>query len=267
MSEREPRAGGVLLGVFLLACAATAVVALLSAMKRLPAREATVPEPGAVAMRSAPVEPIRAEAQVFRTVPGMLAIEPSARRERTAHPRDLDTYRFLRAYPGAPPRIPHAVTREEFRGQSCATCHERGGYSQRFDAYVPVTPHPERGLCLACHVGEDSLMGVAIPIGQPNARCPQCHGAAGGRPRAEASLTWPTTVWPALAALPADSTPPGIPHDLLFRENCLTCHAGPSAVEEIRTTHAERANCRQCHVTADPGAESSPPAATGGAKP
>jgi cytochrome c-type protein NapB len=246
--------GGVLLGIFLVACATTAVVALVTAARRAPART-EAPEPATVAMRRAPIEPIRAEAQVFRTQPGMLAIEASARRERTAHPRELATYRFLRAYPGAPPRIPHAVTPEEFRGDACATCHERGGYSQRFDAYVPVTPHPERGICLQCHVGEDSLMGVAIPIANPNARCPQCHGPAGGRPRADASLTWPTTVWPALAPLPADSTPPVIPHDLLFRENCVTCHSGPAAVAEIRTTHPERADCRQCHLEVDRASE------------
>ena len=59
---------------------------------------------------AAPEEPIPAEAQVFRTSPAMLAIEPAARRERSAHPRTLKTVRFLRAYPGAPPRIPHALS-------------------------------------------------------------------------------------------------------------------------------------------------------------
>jgi cytochrome c-type protein NapB len=34
-----------------------------------------------------------------------------------------------------------------------------------------------------------------------------------------------------------------------MRGNCLACHMAPSGVEEIRTTHAERANCRQCHAT------------------
>ena len=44
-----------------------------------------------------------------------------------------------------------------------------------------------------------------------------------------------------------------IPHDLQLRGNCLACHAGPAAVEEIRTAHPERTNCRQCHLTAPPG--------------
>lgn len=33
-----------------------------------------------------------------------------------------------------------------------------------------------------------------------------------------------------------------------MRENCVSCHAGPSAPKEIRVTHPERVNCRQCHV-------------------
>ncbi|MDA8016644.1 MAG: hypothetical protein MPN21_04275 [Thermoanaerobaculia bacterium] len=42
--------------------------------------------------------------------------------------------------------------------------------------------------------------------------------------------------------------PPVIPHRVFMRENCHACHSGPAAREEIRTDHAERARCRQCHV-------------------
>jgi hypothetical protein len=42
--------------------------------------------------------------------------------------------------------------------------------------------------------------------------------------------------------------PPTIPHKMLMRENCLACHSGPAAREEIRTSHPERERCRQCHV-------------------
>lgn len=45
-----------------------------------------------------------------------------------------------------------------------------------------------------------------------------------------------------------EGSPPIIPHQLQLRENCLACHAGPSAPKEIRVTHPERVNCRQCHV-------------------
>ncbi|KPJ88793.1 MAG: hypothetical protein AMS18_13120, partial [Gemmatimonas sp. SG8_17] len=43
-------------------------------------------------------------------------------------------------------------------------------------------------------------------------------------------------------------SPPTIPHRLLMRENCIACHSGPAAREEIRTAHPERVRCTQCHV-------------------
>jgi nitrate reductase (cytochrome), electron transfer subunit len=253
-SARHPTA--LALTFFLVVSAATAGVAVNVAVKRAAAAREHAPAPLAVPLVAPPDEPIRAEAQVFRTTPAMLAIEPTTHRERSAHPRTLATVRFLRAYPGAPPRIPHPLTADEFRTDACKTCHERGGYSVRFAAYVPVTPHPERGICLQCHVGVDSVIGAPAPNPNPNARCPQCHGPSGGAPRPEARATWPTTVWPQLPRLTQDRDPPPIPHDLQFRENCLTCHGGPAAVAEIRTTHPERANCRQCHVKLDPAAGS-----------
>jgi cytochrome c-type protein NapB len=249
--DRHPTAWP--LGLFLFGSAVTAIAAVRVAIERAPASRAA-PVLASVAMVVAPVEPIRGEAQVFRTTPAMLALEPATPRERAAHPRRLATVHFLRGFPGAPPRIPHPLTADEFRTVACKTCHERGGYSVRFQAYVPVTPHPERGICLQCHVGVDSVMGLEAPNPDPNARCHLCHGAGGGRPRAEASVTWPTTVWPTLPPISPDSSPPAIPHDLEYRQNCLTCHAGPAAVSEIRTKHPERANCRQCHLVLDPAA-------------
>ncbi len=252
--DRRPAA--VALVLFLVGAAVTAVAAGTVAVQRVVARRGRAVTLPSVTLVAAPGEPIRSEAQVFRTRPAMLAIAPASHRERSAHPRTLKSVRFLRAFPGAPPRIPHPLTAEEFRTDACRTCHERGGYSVRFSAYVPLTPHPERGICLQCHVGVDSVMGTADPGADPNTRCPLCHGPNGGAPRADATLTWPTTVWPTLPLLRRDQLPPPIPHDLQFRENCLTCHAGPAAVAEIRTTHPERANCRQCHVvlTAEAGA-------------
>jgi len=248
------RLSGFLLSCFLIASVVTAVMAVRRAVNRARAARQLEPVPLVTGLVAGPDEAIRAEAQVFRTTPGMLALDPGARRERRAHPRDFKTYRFLRSYPGAPPRIPHALMPEEFQTAGCKTCHQRGGYSLRFAAYVPVTPHPERGICLQCHVGEDSLMGIRVSGDEPNARCPQCHGR-GGPPNKEASLTWATSVWPQLPKPTPDQRPPAIPHGLLFRENCVTCHSGPAAVEEIRTTHAEQANCRQCHLAPDPEAE------------
>jgi cytochrome c-type protein NapB len=44
------------------------------------------------------------------------------------------------------------------------------------------------------------------------------------------------------------AAPPVMPHRLFLRERCESCHVGPAARPEIRTTHPERTRCRQCHV-------------------
>ncbi len=49
--------------------------------------------------------------------------------------------------------------------------------------------------------------------------------------------------------------PPRIPHRMLMRENCVACHDGPGAREEVRTSHPERWRCRQCHVPVAGGTE------------
>jgi len=265
MTSHETRRTELPVRIFLIGAAVTAMALVIVAVERaLPRREAG-PEPVGVAMPAAPAEPIAAEAQVFRTRAGMMAIAFAARREREAHPRTLKTMRYLRAYPGAPPRIPHEVTPDEFRTGACTTCHERGGYSRRFAAYVPVTPHPGTAACLQCHVGADPVMAVSLISPDSNRRCHQCHGA-GGRSRADAStsLDWRTTAWPQLAPRTPGRTPPPIPHDPQSRANCLACHAGPAAVAEIRTTHPEWADCRQCHVAPDPEAGAFTRAASAG---
>jgi cytochrome c-type protein NapB len=249
-----PRPAAVAFGLFLLASAAIAAAAAVVAVQRMPEPRAAPATVTRVDLIPPPVEPIPAEAEVFRTTPTMLAIAPAVSRDRTAHPRNWATYRYLRAYPGAPPRIPHALSADEFRVEICNSCHERGGYSLRFAAYVPVTPHPEMGMCLQCHVGVDAVMGTASAAADPNARCPLCHGPTGGPPLPEAAATWSTSVWPTLPSRTAGRRPPTIPHDLQFRGNCLTCHGGPAALAAIRTAHSERASCRQCHATVDPEA-------------
>lgn len=193
------------------------------------------------------VRPIAAEAQVFRTTMDMLSIGAATGPRRPAHPRSLARYRSLRAYPGAPPRIPHGLTATEYRETACRGCHERGGFSARFEAYVPVTPHPELGACLQCHVGNAVLMAIPLPTADPSSRCRQCH-VPGGPRASTGSIDWRTTAWPQVAHVTAGRNPPPIPHDSPMRTNCLSCHASPSGVAEIQTTHPERANCRQCHV-------------------
>jgi nitrate reductase (cytochrome), electron transfer subunit len=191
------------------------------------------------------------EALMFRTRPGSFAVDAQASRRSSAHPRTLAKFRARRAYPGAPPAVPHGLTPEEFRTGTCNTCHERGGYSTRFHAYTPVTPHPEMGACLQCHVSDAGLVGLPFPGRDPDAACSQCHTPM-TLARTGPQLDWRPAEWPQPRRAALTGSPPPIPHDLQLRGDCLACHMGPSAVAEIRTSHPERADCRQCHVLAAP---------------
>jgi nitrate reductase (cytochrome), electron transfer subunit len=190
---------------------------------------------------------IAAEALVFRTRAEDVAANAGRVRRVDAHPRTLATFRSLRAYPGAPPRVPHGLTATELGRSICNTCHERGGYSARFGAYVPLTPHPELDGCLQCHAIDATLVDTPVPDGRADAVCRQCH-----RPARQTELgpgiAWQPAAWPAVRSASEAGAPPEIPHDLQQRGNCLACHMGPGAVAEIRTTHPERTDCRQCHV-------------------
>ena len=189
--------------------------------------------------------PIEAEARLFAVA---APLENPAARRRTAHPRTLATFRSLRPFPGAPPRVPHGLTADEFRQTRCLTCHARGGYAMRFEAYAPVTPHPELADCLQCHLADDAVVGVSFPAGDGDALCRQCHAPAARRASAAAN-DWRGASWPAVTTGQRPGAPPVIPHDLQMRGNCVACHAGPGAVQEIRTTHAAWSSCFQCHVT------------------
>ncbi len=238
---------GLALGIVLAVAAVTAATAAVVAVKR----ESKRVDAGTLGSGT-PVPalaPIASEAEVFRTPVAMLAIGDPATPRRNANPRTLHTYRIRRAYPGAPPRIPHGLTSEEFRTNTCNNCHQRGGYSPRFGAYVPVTPHPELEACLQCHLGDDEVTGVVLPSHDPSTICRQCHDP--DALQMAAARAWPSSAWPRLSRSVPGDPPPPIPHDLELRGNCVTCHAGPGAVAELRTDHPERANCRQCHVTQD----------------
>jgi cytochrome c-type protein NapB len=247
MTSHRARATKVVVYLLLIASAATAVAAVVVSAGRLSANRDASPQKIPFAVESVNDEPIASEADVFRTKPADLAIDPTPDARRAAHPRTLATYRALRAYPGAPPRIPHGLTPAEALRGGCKTCHERGGYSQRFGAYVPLTPHPEMGACLQCHVGDARLLPTPLPGMDPNARCRQCH-SAGGMVWRDSATSFKALPWPQLTRVSGEHAPPPIPHGLELRGNCLACHSAPAGVKEIRTSHPERANCRQCHV-------------------
>ena len=250
-SETPTRVFGIGSAVALMTAAVLTLGPWLSRAGDLEVRVAEPPPEPMVG----PSQPIRSEAGVFLIRPGDLAATGDAQRRGGAHPRTLARYRSQRAYPGAPPPIPHGLTAAELRDQNCKTCHERGGYVPRFSAYAPVTPHPEMVSCLQCHAPNDALVGVgsAQMSGQ---QCFQCHNMSARRSVFRPS-DWADPVWPRTEQRAMPGSPPVIPHRLHFRDKCVACHVGPSAVAEIRTTHPERANCRQCHVVSseESGAE------------
>jgi nitrate reductase cytochrome c-type subunit len=231
-----------------LAMAAMFGIILFAALRPFLDGGAASPD-GAVTIQAA-AAPIAAEADVFRTQPGGILLGTTGA-TRGAHMRTLTSYRSRREYPGAPPRIPHGLTSQEYRSGECNTCHERGGYSQRFGTYIPVTPHPEWSQCLQCHASNAAIVGLQLPGSEPDATCRQCHVPASRR-IALPALDWRAADWPRPRGAFA-VTPPVVPHDLVLRGNCLACHMGPAAVTEVRTRHPERGNCRQCHVPANVG--------------
>ena len=195
-------------------------------------------------------QPIALESGVFRLSAPELGVAPSVLGDSAAHARTLEMYRRIRAYPGAPPRVPHGLTEEEFRGGSCNVCHLRGGHVARFGAYAPVTPHPEFESCLQCHAVADTLVGTPLPAAGTVESCQQCHVDPDAAAPMFVAHDWVSTEWPGVGRRAMPEGPPWIPHDAQLRSNCLACHSGPGAVKEIRTDHPERANCMQCHLFA-----------------
>ena len=196
-----------------------------------------------------PLPPISAEAGVFELGAEELAVAPDYVEDRGAHPRSLTLYRRNRAYPGAPPRVPHGLTAEEYREGSCNTCHRRGGWVARFGTFAPVTPHPEYRQCLQCHMARDELVGLTPPPPDAPLVCGQCHLDPDAEPLLFVGTDWRAAGWPATDIQAMEGSPHAIPHAVEGRSNCIACHAGPAAIASLRVDHPERINCRQCHVS------------------
>lgn len=134
--------------------------------------------------------------------------------------RTLETFYDRRVYPGSPPVIPHPAD----ESGTCMSCHGKGGFVEQYEAYAPPTPHPELEACRQCHVPRRT---DTRRVGN----------------------TWKSVRPPRLGRSALPGAPPPIPHSTFMRRDCLTCHAGPSAVDAIRTDHPERSACTQCHVS------------------
>lgn len=139
--------------------------------------------------------------------------------------RSLKQFYSRRAFPGAPPAVPHPLADPTaYGGSACTSCHSDGGWVEKWEAWAPVTPHPSWENCLQCHVPSVGKGVFRASTFQPAPPPPVNQRAFPG-------------------------APPAVPHEFQMRENCLACHAGPGAVNELRTTHPERVGCRQCHAS------------------
>ncbi len=130
-----------------------------------------------------------------------------------------------RLFDGAPPVIPHGEM-----GAACVECHNAQGVAVAGLGFAPPSPHEQtRGLSAA-------------------SRCQQCHvyrlDDAPFRANSFVGLAQDLRAGRTLYT----GAPPVMPHPVFMRENCLACHSGPAAREEIRTPHPDRPRCRQCHV-------------------
>lgn len=151
--------------------------------------------------------------------------------EDEKYQNSLKEYYSRRAFPGAPPVIPHPLVSEKgIGGNDCLQCHKNGGFVPKFEAYAPVTPHPEMLNCKQCHVPAAAVGNFKM-------------------------TNWEKFDHPEIGNQALIGSPPVIPHGLQMRENCLACHAGPAAPKEIRVSHPSRVNCRQCHVPVEDAAE------------
>jgi nitrate reductase cytochrome c-type subunit len=130
-----------------------------------------------------------------------------------------------RLYDGAPPVIPHQPL-----NITCTECHTDTGKEAPPLGFAPANPH-----------GRTRGLGEA-------ASCRQCHVFQQDKELfAESDFAGLVQHFtPADRLYPG--APPVIPHPVFMRENCTACHTGPAARPEIRCTHPQRANCRQCHV-------------------
>lgn len=130
-----------------------------------------------------------------------------------------------RAYDGAPPTIPHPIRQDS--APECLTCHGEG--LRLREATASPMPHRELPSCTQCHVVRQSP--VPGGDGRDFTVATDFEGL-----RREARATRAS----ALA-------PPVVPHSTTMRERCLSCH-GPYGRDALKTPHAERAACEQCHA-------------------
>jgi len=147
-----------------------------------------------------------------------LSNETDADRERVIAERAE-----LRAYDGAPPLVPHAVTQQHM---DCAACHLGGAAIG--DKIAPRMSHAVYASCTQCHVPKDDPRPAQLPVTQPG------NSFVGLAAPMRGERAWV-------------GAPPTIPHTTTMRSECNSCH-GPAGKVGLRTPHAVRTSCTQCHT-------------------
>jgi cytochrome c-type protein NapB len=180
--------------------------------------------------------------------PGTQADEPLWRSAPSASSASQQVRQQRRAYDGAPPVIPH-----QHFDSPCVDCHAGQAVVVHGIGIAPANPH---GVGFAADILQRS---ETVGIAGRTQNCVQCHVPTSAVPSFAGSTFsgWRTPGLRGSRHHPL--APPRIPHDTWLHENCLACHAGPAAREEIITTHPERTACRQCHVAASVQGKWPPP--------
>jgi len=131
-----------------------------------------------------------------------------------------------RLFDGAPPVIPHPPL-----GASCVQCHNEQGMEVADLGFAPPSPHElTRGMSAF-------------------SRCNQCHVHRLADDEFVANTFAGLAQDLRLGERLYDDAPPVMPHARAMRENCVACHSGPAAREEVRCSHPERTRCEQCHAS------------------
>lgn len=139
----------------------------------------------------------------------------------------LDDRAQRRAFDGAPPTIPHDIN--ALSAASCTACHGRDVKALIAGKRPPVMSHAAYANCTQCHVPGDGLRRLTEQE----------------RLLVDSGFEGQAAPGPGCRAYPG--APPTMPHQVFMREDCMACH-GPSRPQAIRSSHAQRQNCLQCHA-------------------
>ncbi|MDH4200056.1 MAG: nitrate reductase cytochrome c-type subunit [Spirochaetia bacterium] len=136
-----------------------------------------------------------------------------------------------RAYEGAPPVIPHFITKSGTR--YCLSCHGKGIVFEREarvmnqkNALSKITPHPTWVNCLQCHVIQND-----VRLFHKNK-----------------FKTFRLAHPEKIAKTGEEVAPPLRPHQEENRENCVVCHLSKTADSSIIPKHGMMEGCEACHM-------------------